>query len=159
MAENLIAHGKGVLDAGFFADCRKKAVVWNNDNSIDFFAEIIERSFGDTRALAAFKEEWLGNDSDSETTQLFCNACNHRGSTTTSSSAESTGDEDHVCALDDFLDLVARLFDGTASKVGIHTGTQAASDIFANVNTLLGHRAVKILRISIDRNKIDTPNF
>ena len=77
----------------------------------------------------------------------------------TGAAAFAAGHEDHVRAFDGFLDLVARLFGGAASEVGVHAGAQAASQVLADMDALLGERAVQILAVGIDGDEVDASDL
>ena len=50
--------------------------------------------------------------------------------------AKSAGDENHICTLDSFLDFFLSFLHSSFAEFRIHTGTQTASDIFADVDFL-----------------------
>ena len=159
MAQDVVAHGEGVLDGRALVDGREQAVVGDDDDGVDFLAELFEAGFGDAAALAAFEEERLGHDGDREAAELLGDAGYDRRYARAGAAALAAGHEDHIGAFDDFLDLITGLLRRAASEVGIHAGAQAACQVLTQIDALLGERAVQVLRVRIDGDEVDATDL
>ena len=71
VAQDVIAHGEGILDRSGLVDGGEQAVVGDDDDGVDFLAELFESGFSDAATLTSFKIKRLGDDRDSEATELL----------------------------------------------------------------------------------------
>jgi hypothetical protein len=58
-----------------------------------------------------------------------------------------------------FLHFFFCFFDSPLAHFRIHSCSQTSSEIFSNMNSLFCERVMEFLRISIDRNEVNTLNF
>jgi len=147
---------KGVLDGRVLLDGSEQAVVGDDDDGVDLLFELFEGGLGDAVPLAAFEEERLGDDRDGQASELLGDAGHYRAGSAAGAAARAAGDKDHVGAFDGFLYLVARLFGRPAAKVRIHARAEAAGDVLADMDLLLGHRAMQVLRVRVDHDEVNS---
>jgi hypothetical protein len=71
--------------------------------------------------------------------------------------ALARGDEHHVRALEDLLDLVAVLLDRPATDLGVRARPEAARGLTPDVELDLGIGHQQRLRVRVDRDELDPP--
>ncbi len=156
LSQDIVDDAKGGDERRLPVDDREKLVVRDGDERIDAVLQIIQRFIGDGTALGAFEGERSRDDTDGEGAELFGGLRDDGGRAGTGPAAEATGDEHHVGAFQDFLDLIAVLFRGLTADLGIHPGAESLGQILADVNFLLSARVMQRLRIGVDSDEFDT---
>src|SRR5690606_30408021 len=112
--------------------------------------------FGSFCAVRAFKRKWAGDDTDGERADFLGDLSNHRCCPGSGSAAHTSSDEDHVAALEYFVQIFGRFFCRSFADFGVAAGAKTTSGFVANTNTILCLRFQQCLSISIDRNKLNT---
>ena len=75
----------------------------------------------------------------------------HRGRAGAGAAAHAGGDEDHVGALQQALDLVLLLEGRPVAELGVRAGAEAARDAAAEVDGDVGGRLLQRLKVGVDR--------
>src|SRR5207249_8542834 len=91
----------------------------DHDQRVDAVAQLVDAALGLIRALTAFEPERPRDDADGERTDLLADLRHDRRSAGAGAAALARGDEDHVRALERFLQLVAALLRGGEADLGI----------------------------------------
>ncbi len=128
LAEDVVAHGERFLEVGVLIGELEELVVRDDDDGVHFFRQVFESLFRELHAVRAFEEERLGDHADSEYALLLCGARHDRRGSRARAAAHAAGDEDHVSALDDILDLRLRLFGRLLADFRIHAGAEALGE-------------------------------
>ena len=68
--------------------------------------EVGNAGFGLFHLLFAFKSERLGHNADGKYAHILCELCNNRSSTRTGAAAHAGGNEHHVGAVKNLLDII-----------------------------------------------------
>src|SRR4029079_3729498 len=84
----------------------EKVLVGDDDQRVDVLADLADADLGDAHAPRTLEVERLRHDADSEDTELFGGAGDHRGGASAGAAAHAGGDEHHVRAGDLRADLV-----------------------------------------------------
>ena len=106
-------------------------------------------------AAAALEAERLGDDADGQRADLAGEAGDHRGGAGAGAAAGAGGDEDHVGALEQALDLVLLLEGGAVADLGVGAGAEAARLLVADVDGDVGDAELQRLKIGVDGHELD----
>ena len=109
--------------------------------------------------MCSFKREGLRDDSDNECTNLFRDLRDDSRSARAGAAAHTAGYEDHIASGERFLNLLSRLFGSALTELRVHTRTEPARKILADMDSALRERAVEVLCIGIDGDKFDTAHL
>ena len=91
-------------------------------------AERLDALLGLLGAAGALEAERLGDDADRERADVAGEAGDHRRGAGAGAAAGAGGDEDHVRALQQALDLVLLLERGPVAELGVRARAEAAGD-------------------------------
>ena len=111
--------------------------------------------FGLVAAAAALEAERLGDDADGQRADLAGEAGDDRGGARAGAAAGTGGDEDHVGALQQALDLVLLLEGRAVADLGVGAGAEAARLLVADVDGDVGDAELQRLKIGVDRHELD----
>ena len=106
-------------------------------------------------ATAALEAERLGDDADGQRADLAGEAGDHRGGAGAGAAAGAGGDEDHVGALQQALDLVLLLEGGAVADLGVGAGAEAARLLVADVDGDVGDAELQRLKVGVDGHELD----
>ena len=108
-------------------------------------------------SLRALEAERPRHDADRERTEAPRDLGDEGGTTGPGAAALAGGDEDHVGALQDLLDLFPMLVGRVAADLGIGSGAQAASGLAPDVHLhfRVGHQ--QGLRVGVHGDELDAP--
>ena len=106
------------------------------------------------RALATFESERTRHDADREGAEVPRDLGHDGGAAGARASPFAGGDEHHVGALQDLLDLVGMLFRCAPPDIGIGAGTEAARGLSADVELDLGVGHQQGLRVRVDSDEL-----
>ena len=84
----------------------QKSVVWNYDKRVDNVSEQFDSFERLLLANGTFESEWLGYDTNGESTKVTCNFGNYRCTSGSGSTTHSSGYEYQVGTLEYFFDFV-----------------------------------------------------
>ena len=102
-----------------------------------------------------FEGERPGDDADRQRTEGPGDAGDDGGAAGPGAAALAGGDEDHVGALEDLLDLLPVVFGGVASHFGVGPGTEAAGQLPADVELDVGVAHQQRLGVGVDGDELD----
>ena len=103
----------------------------------------------------ALEAERLGDDADGQRADLAGEPGDHRSGAGAGAAACSGGDEDHVGALEQALDLVLLLEGGAVAELGVGAGAEAARLLAADVDGDVGGAVLQRLKIGVDGHELD----
>src|ERR671936_1374 len=136
-------------------DYLQEAVVLDHDQGVDAVAQLIDAALGLVGPLPALEAERTGDDADRQRADLLAEL-GHDWRTAGAGAAALAGrDEDHVRALERFLQLVAALLCGGKADLGIGARSQAARDLRADLDLHVGVRDQERLRVGVDGDELD----
>ena len=138
LAEDVVGHAERVDDRRLLLDDLEQPVVLDHDQRVDAVAQVVDPVLGLLRAPAALEGERLGDDADGERAELARELGDDRRAAGAGAAALAGGDEDHVGALQRFLQLVAALLRGGLADAGIGAGAEAARRLRADVELHVG---------------------
>src|SRR6185369_4139009 len=122
---------------------------------VDLLAQLGDPVLRLLGAFAAFEVERPRDDADREGLQILARDLGDDGrGARAGAAALACGDEDHVRALERFLDLVLRLERGFLADLGIGAGPEPARAVGADVELLLRFRHEQRLRIGVHRHEL-----
>ena len=103
----------------------------------------------------ALEAERLGDDADGQRADVAGEPGDHRGGAGAGAAAGAGGDEDHVGALEQPLDLVLLLEGGAVADLGVGAGAEAAGLLVADVDGDVGDAELQRLKIGVDGHELD----
>ena len=106
------------------------------------------------RAATALEAKGTGHDRDRERTEAARNLRDDRRATGAGAATLARGDEHHVGALEDFLDLVAVVLGGLSTHFRVGAGTEPTSELAADVELDVGIAHEQRLGVGVDRDEL-----
>ena len=153
------APGRRCLKASSIADAavgdRQQPVVGDDDEGVDLVAQLVDARLGLAGATAALEAERPGDDADGQRAQRAGDARDDRRAAGAGAAALAGGDEDHVGALEDLLDLLGVVLGGLRADLGVGAGAEAAGELAADVELDVGVAHQQRLRVGVDRDELD----
>ena len=134
LAQHIIGHAEGILQAGALVDDLQQAVIGDDDQGIGMFFELGDAGFGRLRAAGAFKGEGAGDHADGQGADFLGDLGHDGGSAGAGAAAQAGGDEDHIAAFEHFVQLFGRFFGSFAADLRVAASAQAAGDLVADAN-------------------------
>ena len=107
------------------------------------------------RAARALEAERLGDDADRQRADLAGEARDHRRRAGAGAAARAGGDEDHVGALQQALDLVLLLERRAVADLRVGAGAEAARHAAADVEVTSARRLLQRLKVGVDGDELD----
>ena len=133
----------------------QQSVVRNDNQRVDFLAQVLDAKRRGSGTLRAFEAERTGDHSDGQCPLLMGGTRHDRAGAGSGATALTTGDEHHVGSLKRLFDvglmILRRL--GTLLRVGASAQTTAGGIVQRDFDICVGTQ--QILCISVDRNKFD----
>ena len=112
---------------------------------------VLDAVLGLRGPLLALERERPGHHADRQRAELAGDARDHRRATGAGAATLASGHEDHVGALEHFLDLVAVVLGGLAPDLGLGAGAEAAGQFAPDVELDVGVAHQQRLRVGVDR--------
>ena len=106
-------------------------------------------------AAGALEAERLGDDAHGERADVAGEPRDDRRGAGAGAAAHAGGDEDHVGALQQALDLVLLLERGLVAELGVRARAEAARDAAAEVHGDVGGRLLQRLEVGVDGHELD----
>ena len=106
-------------------------------------------------AAAALEGERAGDDADGQRAERAGDAGDDGRAAGAGAAALARGDEDHVGALEDLLDLLRVVLGGLAADLGVGAGAEPAGELAADVELDVGVAHQQRLRVGVDRDELD----
>ena len=146
---------EGIDDANGAVGQLKQAIVRNDDQRVDFLAQVLDAKRRGSRTLRAFEAERTGDHGDGQCPLLMSGTRHDRAGAGTGAAAFATGDEHHVGSLKRLFDIGLMILRclGTLLRVGTCAEATAGSIVQRDFDICVGTQ--QILRISVDRNEFD----
>ena len=119
--QHIVCHAKRRQHRCLVVGDVEQAIVRDDDQCVDFLAQGLDPDFGLHRAATAFEPERARHDRNRQRADAARHFGHDRGAAGTGAAALTRGDEHHVGALEDLLDLVAVVVCGLAPDLGIRT--------------------------------------
>ena len=120
-----------------------------------FSFSFCDAGLGLHRTAATFEAERTRHDADRQRADLLGDLRDDRRATGAGAAALARGDEHHVGALQHLFDLLAVLFGGLATDLGIGAGAESARELAADVELHVGVGQQQRLRVGVDRDELD----
>ena len=120
-----------------------------------FSFSFCDAGLGLHRTAATFETERTRHDTDRQRADLLRDLRDDRRATGAGAAALARGDEHHVGALQHLFDLLAVLFGGLATDLGIGTGAEPTRELAADVELHVGVGQQQRLRVGVDRDELD----
>ena len=155
LAQDVVGDLEGLDHRGLLVEHLEQAVVGDDDQGVDLGGQLLDALVGLVAAAVALEGERLGDDADGQRADLAGEAGDHRGGAAAGAAAGAGGDEDHVGALQQALDLVLLLEGGAVADLGVGAGAEAARLLVADVDGDVGDAELQRLKIGVDRHELD----
>ena len=107
------------------------------------------------RTAAPLESERACHDTDGQCADVLGDLGDDRRSTGTGATTLASGDEDHVCTLQDLFDLLAVFLGCGAAHLGIAACTQTTGQLTADVELDVGIAHQQCLRICVHSDELD----
>ena len=134
---------------------RQQPVVGDDDEGVDLLAQVGDARLGLVGAATALEGERPGDDADGERAERLGDPGDDRCATGAGAAALARGDEDHVGALEDLLDLLGVVLGGLLADLGVGAGAETAGQLAADVELDVGVAHQQRLRVGVDRDELD----
>src|SRR3989338_4907 len=157
--QNLIAHCKSGKKRSVFRHDRKKFVIWNDDQSVYCFAKFDESALGNACTLHALKSKWFCHNSNCKRPLRLGGVRNYWRAARTGTSAHPASDKHHIGALQNLVDFVFGFFCRLSAQIRIHAGTQSFGNALADSDFFMRQTLMKILRVCVYGDKLNTADF
>ena len=146
---------EGLNDADGTVGKLEQAIVRNDDQRVDFLAQVVDAVFGGSGTLRAFEAERTSNNRDGESTLLMSRTSDDRAGASTGATALAAGDEHHVGTPKRLFDIRLVVLGRLGSTLRVGTSTETTTGLIGKGNLDIRIRAQKILRIGIYRHKFN----
>ena len=154
--QDVVCLVEGVHDRDVGAEVLQELVVVDHDERIDVLGELGDSRLGVDHVALALEAEGLGHHGYGQRAGLAGDLGDDRGRAGAGAAAHAGGDEHHVGALEQLLDVIAALLSSLAPLVGVAAGTEAAGQLDADLDLALGGGLLQGLRIGVDGDELDS---
>ena len=134
---------------------RQQPVVRDDDEGVDLVAQRRRCRLGLVGPAAALEGERAGDDADGQRAERAGDAGDDGRAAGAGAAALAGGDEDHVGALEDLLDLLRVVLGGLPADLGVGAGAEAAGELAADVELDVGVAHQQRLRVGVDGDELD----
>jgi len=155
LPQHIIGDEKCLRDRGLFVDDLQQMLIRNNNERVYRATEPCETLVGETHLVVSFEVKGLGHDRYGQNAHIASNLRDHRRCARTRTATHTRGDEYHVGALNDALDLTLVLERGLFADFGLATGSEPPGQLGAERQTHFGVRPLQRLQVGIDRAELD----
>ena len=155
LAQHVVGDPEGVGDRGAALEDLEQALVGDDDQRVDLGAEGGDALLGLGGAARALEGERLGDGADRERADVAGELGDHRSGAGAGAAAGAGGEEDHVGALEQLLDLVLLVEGGAVADARVGAGAEAAGQLGADVQRDVGVRVLQGLKVGVDRDELD----
>ena len=133
----------------------EQAVVRNDDDRVDFLAQVLDAQFGRGFTTRPFEAERLGDHGDGQCALLLCGARDNRAGAGTGAAALATGHEDHIRAFQGLFDIRLMVLCGLRTLLRVRTSAKPTAGGIVERDLDVGVRAHQIFRISVDGHEFN----
>ena len=133
----------------------QQSVVRNDDQRVDFLAQVLDAERGGSGTLRTFEAERTGHHGDGQRALLVGRTCHDRAGTGSGATALTAGDEHHVGTPKRLFDIRLVVLGRLGSTLRVGTSTETTTGLIGKGNLDIRIRAQKILRIGIYRHKFN----
>ncbi len=133
LTQDVIGHAEGVDHRRVALEHCQQAVVRHHDQRVDLLAERRDPGLSLVAAARALELERARDDADRERTELARDLRDDRSRSGARAATGTGGDEDHVGAAQDRLDLVVLLPRGRTAELRVRAGAESARDRVADM--------------------------
>ena len=154
LQQDVVGLAEGVDDADVAVGQREQPVVRDDDEGVDLGAQVVDAGVGLRLATPALEAERTGDDADGQRTERARDAGHDGGATGAGATALAGGDEDHVGALEDLLDLLEVVLGGLLADLGVGARAEAAGQLAADVELDVGVAHEQRLRVGVDGDEL-----
>jgi hypothetical protein len=155
LAKDVVDHPERVRHRRRLLDHLQQAVVLDDDEGVDALAQRLDSLLGLIRTQPAFEDERARDHAYCEGVELPSDFGHDRSATRASSPALARGDEDHVRALEGFLQFVPALGRGFQADARVGARAEAAGRLRSDVDLHVRVRHQQGLRVGVDRDELD----
>ena len=157
LAQRVVGDAERVEHARLLVHDLQQAVVRDDDERVDFLGQEVDALIGLVAAGATLERERLGDDAHRQRADLLAGDLGDDGRRARSGSAALAGrDEHHVRLGERLADLRATFLGRLAAHFGVRAGAQAARELFADVDRLVGVRHEQSLSIRVHGDELDS---
>jgi hypothetical protein len=135
----------------------QQPVVRDDDQRVDLAAQPVDACVGLARAALALEAERPGDDADGQGAQCPGHLGHDRRAAGPGPAALASRDEDHVGALEDFLDLLTVILGCLSADVRVGTRAQTPGELAADVELDVRIAHQQRLGVGVDRDELDAP--
>ena len=155
LAQNVVGDLERLDHRGLLVEHLEQAVVGHDDQRVDLGRQVLDSLVRLRAPPAALEAERLGDDADRQGADLAGEAGDDRRGARAGAAAGAGGDEDHVGALEQALDLVLLLEGGAVADLRIGAGAEPAGLVLADMDGDVGDADLEGLKIRVDGHELD----
>src|ERR687898_300646 len=154
LEQDLVGHLEGVDHRRLLVGDREEPVVGDDDEGVDLLLEALDALLGLHCPAATLERERPRDHADRERADALGDLGHHRRPAGARAPALAGGDEDHVGALEDLLDLLAVLLRGLTTDLGVAAGSEAARQLTTDVELGVGVAHEQRLGVGVDGDEL-----
>ena len=155
LAQDVVHHAERLGHRGRALDDLEQAVVLDDDQRVDVLAQRLDSLLGLVGPQLPFERERPRDDADRERAELAPDLGDDGRTARPGAAALARGDEDHVRALERFLQLVPALLGRGEPHARVGAGAETARRLRPDVDLLVGLRHQERLRVGVHGDELD----
>ena len=136
LPEHVIRDPERVLGGHSLVGHCVEPIVWNQHQRVHVPAQSAYAHVGLLRPTPALKLERLRNNRDRERAHLFCDLRHDGGGSGARPAAHARGDEDHISAVQQVVQVLARLLRGLAAKPRVASDPESSRQTVPDADLL-----------------------
>jgi len=133
----------------------QKSFIRYHDHGVHALHQFGHTSLRLVQAPFAFEGKWLGDHRYRQRSHLAGQRSNDRRCASSCTTTQSGGDKNHVCAFQDFNDLVRVLQCAAAADFRVRARAQAVGQLGAKLDLYRRARHLQGLKVGVGNNKLD----
>ncbi len=155
LPEDVVDHAEGLRHRRRRLDDLKQPLVLDDDERVDLLAEVLHALLGLPGAHSPLEGERARDDADGQRAELTRDLGDDGRAAGSGPAALAGRDEDHVCALERLLQLVAALLGGGGADAGVCARTEPAGRLGADMDLHVGLGHQERLRVRVHGDELD----
>ena len=152
----MIGLAEGVDNTDVAVGQTEQPVVGNDDEGVDLIAQVLHPDLSLGRSAPAFEAEGSCDDADGEGAEASRDPGHHGGAARARAASLSGGDEHHVRASKDVLDLLGMVLCSLSADLGVGSGSQTTGEVPADVELHIGITHQQRLGVGVDGDEFHT---
>ena len=134
---------------------RQQSVVRNHNQGVNLVTQSGNTGLSLVRATTALKGEGSSHNTDGQSAQGAGNTCHDGCATGTGAATLTSGHEDHICALEDFLNFLRVILGCLTANLGVCARAKTAGQLTTDIQLDVCIRHEQSLGVSVNSNELN----